>query len=115
MKSHAYVDPFATPGEADLTAHVDFHALAVAARAEGLDAHLMPQGKFLLDMGILERAGQLGANTDEAVRERLSGEVERLAAPDQMGTLFKVLAILPAGTKVPPFSAPVPGREAIEP
>ena len=108
MKKHAYVDPFATPGEADLTAHVDFHALAVAARAEGLDAHLMPQGKFLLDMGILERAGQLGANADEAVRERLSGEVERLAAPDQMGTLFKVLAILPAGAKVPPFSAPIP-------
>lgn len=108
MKNHAYVDPFAEPGEADLTAHVDFQALAVAARAEGLDAHLMSQGKFLLDMGILERAGQLGANADEAVRERLSSEVERLAAPDHMGTLFKVLAILPAGTNVPPFSAPVP-------
>ena len=69
---------------------------------------LLPQGKFLLDMGILERAGHLGASASEAVRERLSGEVERLAASDQMGTLFKVMAILPAGTKVPPFSASVP-------
>lgn len=115
MRSHAYVDPLAEPGEADLTAHVDFAALASAAEAEGLASYLMPQGKFLLDMGLLERAGQLGAQAGEAMRERLSGEVERLAAPDQMGTLFKVLAVMRPEMKVPPFSAPVPGRTEVEP
>ncbi len=54
-------------------------------------------------MGLLERAGRLGAEADEATRERLSGEVERLAGRDQMGTLFKALAVAPNGTALPAF------------
>ncbi|MBN9243574.1 MAG: class I SAM-dependent methyltransferase [Mesorhizobium sp.] len=103
LLKHAYDDPLAHPGEADLTAHVDFAALAQAARQTGLDAHLLTQGEFLLGMGLLERAGQLGAAADEAARERLSREVERLAGPQAMGNLFKVLAVLPAGGRVEPF------------
>jgi SAM-dependent MidA family methyltransferase len=103
LRKHHYDDALAHPGEADLTAHVDFSALAAAARNAGLDAHIMTQGEFLLAMGLLERAGRLGANADPATRERLSGEVERLAGPDQMGNLFKVLAIVPRGTAIPPF------------
>jgi SAM-dependent MidA family methyltransferase len=104
MKEHRYDDGLANPGEADLTAHVDFSALAEAARRQGLAAHLIDQGDFLLGMGLLERAGRLGAGADEATRERLQGEVERLAGPAQMGTLFKVLAIAPKGVALPAFA-----------
>jgi SAM-dependent MidA family methyltransferase len=97
LRKHAFTDVLAEPGEADLTAHVDFAALAVVARSAGLDAHLTTQGDFLLALGLLQRAGQLGAPLDEAGRQSISDAVERLAGPDQMGTLFKVLAIGPRG------------------
>lgn len=106
LLKHAYDDPLAHPGEADLTAHVDFSALAAAARQAGLDSHFATQGDFLLDMGLLERAGSLGAKADEATRRRLSDEVERLAGPDHMGTLFKVLAVARKGVALPGFPQP---------
>lgn len=101
LRKHQYDDVLAYPGEADLTSHVDFAALAMAARTNGLDTHLATQGEFLLAMGLLERAGKLGANADAAGREKISVEVERLAGPDAMGTLFKVLAVAPRGTRIP--------------
>ncbi|QPC91274.1 class I SAM-dependent methyltransferase [Mesorhizobium sp. INR15] len=103
LRQHSHEDVLANPGEADLTSHVDFHALAATARAHGLDAHLSTQGGFLIAMGLLERAGQLGASADEAGREAISAQVERLAGPQAMGDLFKVLAILPGGIAVAPF------------
>jgi SAM-dependent MidA family methyltransferase len=93
-----------SPGEADLTSHVDFSALAGAARAEGLEAKLATQGDFLLALGLLERAGRLGAAMDEAGRDRLSGEAERLAGPDAMGTLFKVIAVARQGVRLAGFA-----------
>ncbi|MGX9176484.1 class I SAM-dependent methyltransferase [Mesorhizobium sp. BHbdii] len=104
VRKHDHEDVLANPGEADLTAHVDFAALAAIVRTHGLDAHLSTQGEFLVEMGLLERAGQLGANANEAAREKIAGEVERLAGPQAMGDLFKVLAVLPAGIAVPPFA-----------
>ncbi len=106
VRKHQPEDVLASPGEADLTAHVDFAALASVARTCGLETYTMTQGRFLLDMGLLERAGRLGATADDAVRDRISGEVERLAAPDAMGDLFKVLAVLPKGVRAPPFGSP---------
>jgi SAM-dependent MidA family methyltransferase len=103
LKAHAYVDPLAEPGKADLTAHVDFFSLAQTAKAHGLDAHLATQGAFLLGTGLIERAGKLGARADAATRRRLQGEAERLAGPEGMGTLFKVLAVAPRGVPLPPF------------
>lgn len=103
MKGHAYQDIFASPGEADLTSHVDFAALADICRNHGLVTRLATQGDFLLAMGLLERAGSLGANADEATREKISGEVDRLAGPSQMGDLFKVLAVLPKNAADVPF------------
>lgn len=103
LRKHGHEDVLANPGQADLTAHVDFVALAATVRAHGLDAHLSTQGEFLLKMGLLERAGRLGANADEAAREKIAADVERLAGPQGMGELFKVLAVLPAGIAVPPF------------
>jgi SAM-dependent MidA family methyltransferase len=106
VRAHRPENVLDNPGEADLTSHVDFSALAAVARAHGLEADVMTQGEFLLGMGILERAGQLGQSGDEAVRARISADVERLAGPDQMGTLFKVLAIGPPGIVIPPFGSP---------
>lgn len=103
MKNHSYDDVFAHPGEADLTSHVDFAALAATADTHRLQTQMTTQGDFLLRMGLAERAGSLGSNAGEETRERLRGEVERLAGPDAMGDLFKVLAIAPRGTKLRPF------------
>ena len=103
LRKHAFDDPLAHPGEADLTSHVDFEPLAAVVRQTGLTPCTATQGDFLLRLGLLERAGALGAKSDEAVRERLRGEVERLAAPDQMGELFKVLAFASGDAPPPGF------------
>lgn len=105
LRGHRYEDALAGPGEADLTAHVDFAALAAVAGAHGLAARFASQGSFLLAMGLLERAGRLGADAPAEVRDRIAGEVERLAGPEQMGELFKVLAILPKDAADVPFPA----------
>ena len=102
VRQHRFVDVLAEPGEADLTAHVDFQSLAAVARKHGLAATTMQQGNFLLKMGLLERAGRLGAPRDEEARKRLASEVERLASQDQMGCLFKVLMVHPANLRPPP-------------
>lgn len=103
VRGHRYDDVLAHPGEADITSHVDFARLAQAAKLHGLSAPLMTQGDFLIEQGLLQRAGSLGAGKDEATQQRLRDEVERLAGPDQMGRLFKVLALLPRGLTVFPF------------
>jgi SAM-dependent MidA family methyltransferase len=103
VRKHKSEGVFDSPGEADLTSHVDFSALAAVAQSHDLDTHLMTQAEFLLGMGLLERAGRLGQAADETARSKIAADVERLAGPDQMGELFKVLAVLPAGLAVPPF------------
>jgi len=103
LRQHRYEDVLASPGEADLTSHVDFAALAGAARSKGLEAWSTTQGDFLLRMGLLERAGRLGSGAGPERQEAIRGEVERLAGPDAMGNLFKVLAITPPGLKLAPF------------
>jgi len=108
VKNHAFADPLAEPGEADLTAHVDFAALARSAQKAGAAVHgPMDQGAFLLAMGLLERAGRLGAGKDAQTRNAIAKAVERLAGRDAMGTLFKVLAVTPAGLDLPPFDKAV--------
>ncbi len=108
VRSHAHVDPLVAPGEADLTAHVDFTALAqAAARSGAVVAGPTTQGDFLLELGIAERAGRLGADKDEAVRADIVSQVERLVGPDEMGALFKVIAVTPPGLTVPGFSRPL--------
>lgn len=104
VRDHGYDDVFANPGAADLTSHVDFSALARIAAARGLQASMTTQGEFLLGLGLVERAGVLGANAGEDVRERLRGEVERLAGADAMGSLFKVICIARPDMKLPPFA-----------
>ncbi len=103
VRKHRMEGVFENPGEADLTSHVDFSALAAVATSHGLAAQRATQAEFLLGMGLLERAGRLGQAGDPAVHEKITADVERLAGPDQMGELFKVLALLPPGAEAPPF------------
>ena len=93
VKNHAYEDVLANPGQADITSHVDFDALTRVARSHSLTCSFTTQGEFLLQLGLLERAGQLGAGKRVDVQEGIRDAVERLAAPEQMGTLFKVLEV----------------------
>ena len=105
VRAHAYDGVLDHPGEADLTSHVDFAALASEARRHGLETGLLTQGDFLLRMGLLERAGRLGQNAAEPQRDAIRAAVERLAGPEQMGRLFKVLCIAPRGLLPFPFVA----------
>jgi len=106
LYKHAYDDVLAHPGDADLTAHVNFEVLAAAAVKGGATA-LPPltQGDFLLRLGLLERAGALGAGKPHEDQEAIRDAVERLAAPAQMGDLFKVLAVTSSGLSFPPFDS----------
>jgi NADH dehydrogenase [ubiquinone] 1 alpha subcomplex assembly factor 7 len=95
VKRHAYHPVLTDPGEADLTAHVDFAALKGAAEARGaLVLGPAPQGRFLLELGIEQRADALrrGATADQA-RDIKSGLL-RLTDPRAMGQLFKVMALV---------------------
>lgn len=101
LHHHRFANPYEAPGEQDLTAHVDFAALAEAARAEAAIAHkVTTQGALLEALGIQARATSLA----RAAPSR-QGEIEtawrRLCAPDAMGTLFKALAITAPGWPVP--------------
>ena len=103
VKANAFADPLAEPGEADLTAHVDFAALAQAARdADSLVFGPAPQGEFLEMLGARLRAERL-KNAAPARAAEIDAAVERLTSPAQMGTLFKVMAL------AAPSSPPLPG------
>ncbi|MGB6118161.1 MAG: SAM-dependent methyltransferase, partial [Mesorhizobium sp.] len=106
LHRHAFDDVLANPGEADLTSHVDFAALAGVADGHGLSTGLLEQGEFLLRMGLLDRAGRLGNGASEETQERIRQQVERLAAPDQMGVLFKALCVWGNDRPPPAFASP---------
>jgi NADH dehydrogenase [ubiquinone] 1 alpha subcomplex assembly factor 7 len=92
VRAHQKVDPFADPGLADLTALVDFAQLKQIALAGDVDC-LGPvgQGDWLMALGIAERAATL-ARTQPSQAQDLMTALDRLVSPEQMGTLFKVLA-----------------------
>lgn len=93
VRGHAFADPLADPGEHDLTAHVDFEALASAAKTEGAAVtRLMGQGDWLNRLGIAARAAALAKGSPARLGE-LNAALDRLCAPDQMGGLFKVIAV----------------------
>jgi len=93
VHGHRFAPVLDNPGEQDLTSHVDFEAVAAAARDAGaVVTPLVAQGEWLGRLGIRARAGALGkANPDKAAE--IQAALERLTAPDQMGELFKVIAI----------------------
>ncbi|WP_282949861.1 MULTISPECIES: SAM-dependent methyltransferase [unclassified Sphingopyxis] len=101
VKAHKYVDPFVDPGEADLTAHVDFTTLADAARPAGVTiSRLATQGDWLRRLGIDARLKSLTAAAPDRAAE-LESQRDRLVEPGEMGELFKLIAITAPGWPAP--------------
>ena len=92
-RHRAHGNPFLHPGQQDITAHVDFSALAGAAREAGLEVlGYATQAQFLVNCGITEVLAQ--ANLDNALHYApIASEAQQLLSPAEMGELFKVLAV----------------------
>jgi SAM-dependent MidA family methyltransferase len=107
VRGHAFANPLEHPGEADLTAQVDFAALGSWAQRQGAVTHgPVGQGEFLRRLGIEQRAVRLKANATSQQAADIDAALGRLTAPDQMGELFKVLAI------AQPKLGPLPGFDS---
>lgn len=92
-RHHVHANPFLWPGLSDLTAHVDFTAIALAGERAGLQvAGYAPQAAFLLGCGILDRLRETGDPASVAYL-RETAAVQKLTSPAEMGELFKVLAL----------------------
>jgi len=92
-RHQAHADPFARPGEEDITAHVDFSALAEAAQQAGAEVlGYATQAQFLVNCGITEVLAE--ANVENALHYApIAAEAQKLLSPAEMGELFKVLAV----------------------
>lgn len=102
IRDHHYWPALASPGEADLTAHVDFQAIRKEAEARGMEvAGAVEQGLFLKRLGIEERANALLGNIPPEERQAFETAVRRLVMPDQMGTIFKAVCLSSAGLPDP--------------
>jgi NADH dehydrogenase [ubiquinone] 1 alpha subcomplex assembly factor 7 len=102
VRNHAYADPLAEPGAADLTAHVQFAAVMAKARAAGLAADgPLTQAELLGRLGIVERTARLMA-ANPARAASIETGTQRLMSPGGMGQLFKAIAIRSPGLPVPP-------------
>ena len=96
LQQHQHVDPLANPGQADLTAHVDFAAIAAACSSVD-HSDMTEQGVFLERLGITSRAQTLAAGlSGDALTAHVAAH-RRLTAPDEMGHLFKVIGLTPNG------------------
>ena len=106
VRKHQFAPVLAQPGDADITSHVDFEALTNAVTANGAKAYgPVTQGDFLIKMGLKEREEMLRARADARQRIRLSKAAQRLVSGNQMGQLFKVLAVIhPDMPKPAPFN-----------
>ncbi len=108
VRSHQGADILDRPGETDLSAHVDFAALAKASGVTSFGP--VGQGTFLRELGIVERSEALKRKATPAQASTIDAALVRLIAPDQMGTLFRVLALgdgksAPVGfSDIPPLS-----------
>ncbi|AZY47843.1 hypothetical protein C0J09_00875 [Bordetella avium] len=93
LRHHAHADPFVAPGIQDITAHVDFTAIADAALEGGLDVlGYTSQARFLMNAGLLDLLGQLDPS-DVKTYAQATAPVQKLLSEAEMGELFKVIAI----------------------
>ena len=92
-RQRAHADPFARPGEEDITAHVDFTALATAAGEAGAEVlGYATQAQFLVNCGVTDVLGE--ANIENALHYApIAAQAQKLLSPAEMGELFKVLAV----------------------
>jgi len=113
VRGHQKVDPFTTPGEADLSAHVDFAAMAQIAQSRGARwLGTARQGDFLRALGIDARAEALAGFAPQH-RDALMAAKDRLTGPASMGSLFKVMGLIapdwPDGAGFAPAAPVQPG------
>ena len=116
IERHEFVSPLTRCGMADLTSHVDFSALFAKMKSvKGATVTPpMEQGEFLVRMGLVERARQLGQDKSAQEQAKIRLDIERLAGEGTgertgaggMGTLFKVLMVAQTGLLPPPFQDP---------
>ena len=93
LRGNERAAPLADPGDADITAHVDFAALAAAGRSAGATAHgPLPMGLFLQRLGLMARSAML-AQVKPTSAAPILAAAQRLVAPEGMGRLFKALAL----------------------
>ena len=102
VRKHQYWPPLATPGRADLTAHVDFDALSRAA-IDGGAAVYGPetQGRFLERLGLNVRVEMLCKGKSPAKVDEIRAGAYRIAAPEKMGEIFKVMCIASTSSPAP--------------
>ncbi len=106
LRSHEFDTPLAHPGEADITAHVDFEALAVAAVTHTPVSKMIGQGELLQRLGIDQRTEALAQGLSGTALEAHTTAHRRLTDPTEMGTLFKAIAFYPNGHQPPPGFTP---------
>ncbi len=97
LRSHATANIFDAPGQADLTAHVNFERLCDETTAQ----YFTTQGEFLEHLGVTARANQLAAGADQKAAQAVQAAHRRLTHPDEMGKLFKVLGLMPKDAPQP--------------
>jgi len=101
VQGHAPADPLVSPGQADLTAHVDFEALLHAV-TPCTASRVTPQGVFLERLGITARAQALAKTLSGAALDAHVAAHRRLTHPQEMGNLFKTFGIVPKGAAMLP-------------
>ena len=102
VRQHKPVSIVESPGDVDLTAHVDFHHLALTAAGRGAIAYgPVTQAQFLIELGIAAREAALLKNATPIQQIAIRSGCRRLIDPAEMGTLFKVLALTQKGGPVP--------------
>ena len=93
-RHRVHSDPLILPGLQDITASVDFDAVADAAESAGFDVGgLVSQGRFLLANGLLEEAGSDGRSDNTIAQLDVAQQIKTLSLPDEMGEKFKVIAL----------------------
>ncbi len=105
LSDHTPISPLTSPGDSDLTTHVDFEAIAKAA-APAAFSRVTPQGVFLERLGITNRARMLAQSLEGDALDNHIKAHRRLTHPQEMGTLFKVMALYPESQKPPPGLEP---------
>ena len=111
VRGHQHHDVLMNLGDADLTAHVDFSALAATAETAGaIPFGPVLQGTFLSNLGIEARTNKLAADQDTTQANLLHSGCHRLIDPQGMGTLFKVLALTDGKLGVPAGFELLPGK-----
>lgn len=101
VKDHKKCSPLTYPGQSDLTAHVDFKAISTALSPIAKISSMVTQGILLERLGITTRAQQLAQNMSKDTLKNHIAAHRRLTHPDEMGALFKMIAIVANGQKLP--------------